>query len=71
MFRASLALQAGDLSECVKRWDEAIAKGASPVQILMQAEEAAREHPQDEALARFLLELQIQLTGPGLLDAGQ
>ncbi len=71
MFKANLALQVGDLSECVEHWDEAIAKGASPVQILEQAENAAQKHPQDEALTRFLLELRIQLTGPGLLDAGQ
>ena len=71
MLKADLALQVGDLSECVKHWDAAIAKGASPAQILVQAENATLEHPQNEALGRFLLELKIQLTGPGLLDAGQ
>ncbi|MCH8912307.1 MAG: hypothetical protein IIA33_01940, partial [Planctomycetes bacterium] len=71
MLKANLALQVGDLSECVKHWEDAIAKGASPAQILVQAENAAKEHPQDEILGRYLLELRIQLTGPGLLDAGQ
>ena len=71
MFKANLALQAGDLSECVKHWEDAIAKGTSPALILVQAENAAQKNPQDESLGRFLLELRIQLTGPGLLDAGQ
>ena len=71
MLKANLALQVGDLSECVKNWEDAIAKGASPAQILVQAENAAKAHPQDEILGRYLLELRIQLTGPGLLDAGQ
>ena len=71
MLKANLAMQAGDLSECVKHWEDAIAKGANPAQILVQAENTAKEHPQDEILGRYLLELRIQLTGPGLLDAGQ
>ncbi len=71
MFKAKLALQTGELSKCVAHWQDAIAKGVNPAQILGQAEDAAQEHPQNEALSRFLLELQIQLTGPGLLDAGQ
>ncbi len=71
LFKADLARQAVDLSACVEHWEDAMAKGASPAQILVQAEDAAQKHPQDDALGRFLLELRIQLTGPGLLDAGQ
>ncbi len=71
MMKAELARQAGDLATCVAHWEDAIVNGVSPAQILMLAENTTQEHPQDEALARFLLELRIQLTGPGLLDAGQ
>jgi hypothetical protein len=71
MMKAELARQAGDLATCIAHWEDAIAKGINPAQILMLAENTAQEHPQDEALGRFLLELRIELTGPGLLDAGQ
>ena len=71
MIKAELARQAGDLPACVEHWEDAIAKGVSAAHILVLAEEASKEHPQDEALGLFLLELSIQLTGPGLLDAGQ
>jgi hypothetical protein len=71
MFKADLARQAGDLSACVAHWEDAMAKGANPAQILVFAENAEQEYPQDETLSLFLLELRIQLTGPGLLDAGQ